>query len=115
MGLINNTSKEIKDIPRTNIPDPKKIYQEDLDVQIEEAKKKDKKEAKKKVVTTSSIRVDKLTQLKLSALVNLGEGDTVNALINVLVDEYIYTKLSKKDRDNYEMLLAVFKSKAGMK
>lgn len=70
-----------------------------------------KRGAKAKVSTGSStVRVSNLTRNKLSALVTMGKGDSADALISTMIDEYL-NLLSSNERKEYELIRDVLMMK----
>ncbi|STO53302.1 DUF5388 domain-containing protein [Exiguobacterium aurantiacum] len=70
-----------------------------------------KRTAKATVNTGSStVRVSNLTRNKLSALVTMGKGDSADAMIATMIDEYL-NMLSSNERKEYEMIRNVLMMK----
>ena len=70
-----------------------------------------KRGAKATVNTGSStVRVSNLTKNKLSSLVTMGKADSADAMISVMIDEYLEL-LSSNERKEYEMIRNVLMMK----
>lgn len=100
MGLVGQHKNGIE---RTPLPKPKTTFSEEIIDELNEHKPK-KKEEPVKIVKTTSIRLEKETQLKLNALISIGKGGSVNKLIEQLIEEYVYVTLTKEERRNYELI-----------
>jgi len=66
---------------------------------------------KKTKQSITSVRVTKATRNKLNALVQLGRAESVDILIDILIDEYVDTNLAKEEKKTYEIILQVLHNK----
>lgn len=116
-NLLNNKKKKLLDrgpkitpaqeftlsdveIKETNVssvePEPSKV--------IKEKPKKTKQ-------STTTVRVEKITRSKLNALVQMGKAETVDVLVDILIDEYVNHQLLKEEKKTYDILLNVLRKK----
>lgn len=70
-----------------------------------------KEKPKKTKQSTTTVRVEKLTRSKLNALVQMGKAESVDVLIDVLIDEYVNHQLLKDEKKTYDILLNVLRKK----
>ncbi|MEK4082229.1 DUF5388 domain-containing protein [Solibacillus sp. FSL K6-1126] len=73
-------------------------------LRVEEKPKKTKQ-------STTTVRVEKLTRSKLNALVQMGKAETVDILVDILIDEYVSHQLLKDEKKTYDILLNVLRKK----
>lgn len=74
-----------------------------------------KKAESKKVILpekkVTSVRVKKSTRDKLNALVSLNKADTIDELLEIMIDEYLSANILKDEKKQYDMVLELYKSK----
>lgn len=74
-----------------------------------------KKVETKKVVSTekkvTSVRVKKSTRDKLNALVSLNKADTIDELLEIMIDEYLSANILKDEKKQFDMVVELYKSK----
>lgn len=80
------------------------VEPEALKVVVNEKPKKTKQ-------STTTVRVEKLTRSKLNALVQMGKAETVDVLVDILIDEYVNHQLLKDEKKTYDILLNVLRKK----
>lgn len=78
-------------------PEPLKIVKEE--------------KSKKTKQSTTTVRVEKITRSKLNALVQMGKAETVDVLVDILIDEYVNHQLLKDEKKTYDILLNVLRKK----
>lgn len=78
-------------------------------VEPEEAKRV--KKPKKTSHNTTTVRVEKLTRNKLNALVQMGKAESVDVLVDILIDEYINQHLLKDEKKTFDIILEVLRNK----
>lgn len=66
---------------------------------------------KKTKQSTTTVRVEKITRSKLNALVQMGKAETVDVLVDILIDEYVNHQLLKDEKKTYDILLNVLRKK----
>ena len=59
----------------------------------------------------TSVRVRKSTQKQLNALVNLNKADSVDQLIEIMLDEYKSNNLLKEEKKQFDLIMDLFNSK----
>lgn len=89
------------EINETNVSS---VEPEPLRVVKEEKPKKTKQ-------STTTVRVEKITRSKLNALVQMGKAETVDVLVDILIDEYVNHQLLKDEKKTYDILLNVLRKK----
>lgn len=117
-NLLNNKKKKLLDRgPKitpaqeftlsdvgTNETNVSTVEPEPLKVVKEEKPKKTKQ-------STTTVRVEKITRSKLNALVQMGKAETVDVLVDILIDEYVNHQLLKDEKKTYDILLNVLRKK----
>ena len=71
--------------------------------------KKTKKQDKTTQVTT--VRVMKSTRSKLNALVQMGRADSVDVLVDILLDEYIENNLVKEEKKTFNLVFEIIQKR----
>lgn len=118
-NLLNNKKKKLLDRgPKitpaqeftlndveTNETNVSSVEPEPLKVVKEERPKKTKQ-------STTTVRVEKITRSKLNALVQMGKAETVDVLVDILIDEYVNHQLLKDEKKTFDILLDVLRKKA---
>ena len=59
----------------------------------------------------TSVRVRVSTRSKLNALVSLNKADTIDELLDIMIEEYMSTNLLKDEKKQFELILELYKSK----
>ena len=59
----------------------------------------------------TSVRVKKSTRDKLNALVSLNKADTIDELIEIMIDEYSSVHITKDEKKQFEIVMNLYKSK----
>ncbi|MFB5089513.1 hypothetical protein PGC35_20400 [Psychrobacillus sp. PGGUH221] len=59
----------------------------------------------------TSVRVRKSTQKQLNALVNLNKADSVDQLIEIMLDEYKSNNLLKEEKKQFDLIMDLLNSK----
>lgn len=59
----------------------------------------------------SSVRVKRSTRNKLNALVSLNKADTIDELIDIMIDEYMATHILKDERKQFDLVMELYKLK----
>ena len=71
--------------------------------------KKTKKQDTATQITT--VRVTKATRNKLNALVQMGKADSVDVLLDILLDEYIENNLVKEEKKTFNLVFEVIQNR----
>ncbi len=71
--------------------------------------KKTKKQDTATQITT--VRVTKATRNKLNALVQMGKADSVDVLLDILLDEYIENNLVKEEKKTFNLVFEVIQKR----
>ncbi|OMP66326.1 DUF5388 domain-containing protein [Domibacillus epiphyticus] len=61
--------------------------------------------------STTTVRVSMSTKEKLNALVTMGTADSVDSLLEILIEEYHSTYLTKDEKKQYSLILDIYASK----
>ncbi|PPA68683.1 DUF5388 domain-containing protein [Jeotgalibacillus proteolyticus] len=113
--LLRKKSKQILD--RGASIQPKTTFNLEEEVRESSSKQKGTSEGRetgrKKAAanSTTTVRVSTLNKDKLNALVVLGVADNVDNLVDILMDEYISSILSKDEKKQYSLILDVYNLK----
>ena len=77
------------------------------------AKKTPAKKTKKQdsAAQITSVRVTKATRSKLNALIQLGKADSVDVLLDKLLDEYIENNLVKEEKKIFDLVYEVIQKR----
>ena len=59
----------------------------------------------------TSVRVTKSTRNKLNALIQMGKADSVDVMIDILLDEYIDNTLVKDEKKTYGIVLGIIQNR----
>lgn len=117
-NLLNNKKKKLLDrgpkitpaqeftlsAVETNETNVSTVEPEPIKIVKEEKPKKTKQ-------STTTVRVEKITRSKLNALVQMGKAETVDVLVDILIDEYVNNQLLKDEKKTYDILLNVLRKK----
>lgn len=78
-----------------------------------EPKEPEKKEIQTKRVHpgTTTVRVSTTTKEKLNGLVTLGIAESVDSLLEILVEEYQSNYLTKEQKKQYSLILDIYASR----
>lgn len=76
-----------------------------------EALKSVKEKPKNIRQNTTTVRVEKITRSKLNALVQMGKAETVDVLVDILIDEYVNHQLLKDEKKTFDILLDILRKK----
>lgn len=74
-------------------------------------RKSDTQKAAQLEKKVTSVRVKKSTRDKLNALVNLNKADTIDELIENMINEYLETNIMKDEKKQYDMIVELFRNK----
>lgn len=118
-NLLNNNTGKKKLLDRgPKIAPVQEFTLEDIDTKEtkidsvgSEPVKTVKEKPKKAKQSTTTVRVEKLTRSKLNALVQMGKAESVDVLIDVLIDEYVNHQLLKDEKKTYDILLNILRKK----
>jgi hypothetical protein len=70
-----------------------------------------KKSKKRESAQITSVRVTKPTRNKLNALIQLGKADSVDVMIDILLDEYIENNLVKDEKKTFNLILDILQKR----
>lgn len=117
----NNNVEIDKDQIKTHKPtkDTKKRLLTNRNAEIKPEKKFDlndiqptkKPRERTPVVKDTTVRVKRSTRNKLNALVSLNKADTIDELIEILIDEYMSANILKDEKKHYDLILDLYKLK----
>lgn len=81
--------------------------------QPEKAKQAPAKKTKRQdtAAQITSVRVKRATRNKLNTLIQLGKADSVDVLIDILLDEYIENNLVKDEKKTFSIVLDVIQKR----
>ena len=66
---------------------------------------------KRETAQITSVRVTKTTRNKLNALIQLGKADSVDTLIDIILDEYIESNLVKDEKKTYRLVFDIIQKR----
>ncbi|MCP3764647.1 hypothetical protein NLX67_20105 [Domibacillus sp. A3M-37] len=93
-SLDNENSKPVNTVP---VPEPEK--------------KEIAAKTKKVQPGTTTVRVSTTTKERLNGLVTLGIAESVDSLLEILVEEYQTNYLTKEQRKQYSLILDIYASR----
>lgn len=70
-----------------------------------------KKAKKRESAQITSVRVTKTTRNKLNALIQLGKADSVDVIIDILLDEYVENNLVKDEKKTFNLILDILQKR----
>ena len=115
-NLLNNqkTRKKLLDrgpkiVPETEFKIDEVEETSPVEVEVEKTPIKETKRPTDNKIT--SVRVTKATRNKINALIQLGKAESVDQLIDILLDEYIETNLVKDEKKTYNLVLEIIQKK----
>lgn len=59
----------------------------------------------------SSVRVRKSTRDKLNALVSLNKADTIDELIEIMIEEYFSAHVTKEEKKQFDLVMELYRSR----
>lgn len=59
----------------------------------------------------SSVRVKKSTRDKLNALVSINKADTVDDLIDIMIEEYVSAHITKDEKKQLDIIIELYRSR----
>lgn len=118
-NLLNNNSRKKKLLDRgPKITPAQEFTLTDIDAKETEVSSVEpeplkivKDKPKKAKQSTTTVRVEKSTRSKLNALVQMGKAETVDVLIDILIDEYVNHQLLKDEKKTYDILFNILRKK----
>lgn len=115
-NLLNNKKKLLNRGPK--ITPAQEFTLDDIDTKetkgssVEPEELKSVKEKPKNIrQSTTTVRVEKITRSKLNALVQMGKAETVDILVDILIDEYVNHQLLKDEKKTFDILLDILRKK----
>ena len=70
-----------------------------------------KKTKKRESAQITSVRVTKATRNKLNALIQLGKADSVDVMIDILLDDYVENNLVKDEKKTFNLILDILQKR----
>lgn len=111
-NLLNKTTKK-KILERGPQITPSTSFKlDDVEPVAQEVPQKSSK--KNEVVSekkATSVRVKRSTRNKLNALVSLNKADTIDELIEIMIDEYASVHVTKDEKKQFDIVMDLYKSK----
>lgn len=114
-NLLNNKSPRKKLLERgPQITPANQFKLDEAPVEVVDSKEKQSNELKKalqaeKKITT--VRVKRSTQHKLNALVSINKAESVDELIEIMIDEYMSSNITKEEKRQFDMVMELYKIK----
>ena len=120
-NLLNNqkTKKKLLDRGPRIVPEQEFKLEEPVEAKVEETISTKEMESENPTVKAqkrrndskiTSVRVTKATRNKINALIQLGKAESVDLLIDILLDEYI-ENLVKEEKKTYNLVLEILQKK----
>ena len=107
--LLNNKTKK-KLLERGPNIIPKNQF--DLtDIQTSTTIKKNTNKDSSSLKKDTSVRVKRSTRNKLNALVSLNKADTIDELIDIMIDEYMTANILKDEKKQFDLIMELYKLK----
>ncbi|HWL23359.1 MAG TPA: DUF5388 domain-containing protein [Ureibacillus sp.] len=115
-NLLNNqrSKKRLLDRGPKIVPDQEfKLDEvnETTTVEVETEKPVEKDTKRRADTRITSVRVTKTTRNKINTLIQLGKAESVDQLIDILLDEYIETNLVKDEKKTYNLVFEIIQKK----
>lgn len=79
--------------------------------EVEVEKKTETKKVTPPEKKVTSVRVKKSTRDKLNALVSLNKADTIDELLEIMIDEYLSANILKDEKKQFDIVMNLYKSK----
>lgn len=110
-NLLNNPRKKLLE-RGPQIAPTTQFKLDDLDRErAQEDRNKERKKAVHADKKITSVRVRKATQHKLNALVNINKAESVDQLIEIMIDEYMDNNVLKEEKKQFDIIMDLYKSK----
>lgn len=114
-NLLNNNKPKKKLLDRgPKITPAQEFKLEDAAVDVQEQPTQAEQAPAKKRNTAAqitSVRVTKTTRNKLNTLIQLGKADSVDVLLDHLLDEYIENHLAKEEQKTFDLIFDVIQKR----
>lgn len=113
-NLLNNGKprKKLLDRGPKIVPAQEFKLEEAEETPVQEAPKPAKKTKKQDpAAQITSVRVTKATRNKLNALIQLGKADSVDVLLDNLLEEYLENNLAKEEKKIFDLFYEVIQKK----
>ena len=117
-NLLNNGKprKKLLDRGPKIVPAQEFKLEEAEEAPVQEAPKRTRKPAKKTkkqdpAAQITSVRVTKSTRNKLNALIQLGKGDSVDVLLDNILEDYIESNLAQEEKKIFDLFYEVIQKR----
>lgn len=114
-NLLNNKSPRKKLLERGPQITPSNQFKLDEttpdQVVSQEARNNERKKALQAEKKITTVRVKRSTQHKLNALVSINKAETVDELIEIMIDEYMSNNITKEEKRQFDMVIDLYKIK----
>ena len=109
-NLLNNNKPKKKLLDRgPKIMPAQEFKLEDATADVQEQAEPAKKRNAAAQIT--SVRVTKTTRNKLNTLIQLGKADSVDVLLDHLLDEYIENHLAQEEQKTFDLIFDVIQKR----
>lgn len=109
-NLLNNNKPKKKLLDRgPKIMPAQEFKLEDATADVQEQPTQAKKRTPAAQIT--SVRVTKTTRNKLNTLIQLGKADSVDVLLDHLLDEYIENHLAQEEQKTFDLIFDVIQKR----
>lgn len=111
-NLLNKNSKKKLLERGPQISPANQFKLNDVEPVIQEPEKKTvRKQETPPEKKVTSVRVRKSTRDKLNALVSLNKAETIDELIEIMIDEYLSSHITKDEKKQFDIVINLYKSK----
>lgn len=111
-NLLNNPSKK-KLLERGTPIEPATQFKLEEVETASSTSKIDTRRPKEKLPNNkpSSVRVKKTTRDRLNALVSLNKAETVDDLLDIMIEEYVSTHVTKDEKKQLDIIIELYRSR----
>lgn len=112
-NLLNNNKPKKKLLDRgPKIMPAQEFKLEDVPADVQEQQAQAEPAKKRNTAAQiTSVRVTKTTRNKLNTLIQLGKADSVDVLLDHLLDEYIENHLAKEEQKTFDLIFDVIQKR----
>ena len=111
-NLLNNNKPKKKLLDRgPKIMPAQEFKLEDATADVQEQAEQAPAKKRNTAAQITSVRVTKTTRNKLNTLIQLGKADSVDVLLDHLLDEYIENHLVKDEQKTFDLIFDVIQKR----
>lgn len=111
-NLLNNNKPKKKLLDRgPKIMPAQEFKLEDATADVQEQPQEEPVKKRTTAAQITSVRVTKTTRNKLNTLIQLGKADSVDVLLDHLLDEYIENHLAAEEQKTFDLIFDVIQKR----